>query len=115
MGAVQRLPRNRDRQASEPDVLRVHGEVGVHVDQAGQDGGVGEIDQPVIGRTLGLANGPTFEFVTLDHNGLVGEHLAGAHIQQFSGVDNDLAGGLGAGPCATARAPRRKDVKMRAK
>jgi hypothetical protein len=89
---------NRNGESPGSNILRITGQVSMRVGQAGQNRGVGEIHQAVIGRTFGLRKRTdTRNLVTVDHDGLVGESLSGAHIEQLPGVDENSAGGLGGG------------------
>ena len=94
--ASQSRARNRNRETLRSDILRIAGQVGVRVGQARQNRGVRQIDQAVTGRAVGLGERTDADdLATLDHDGLVGESLAAADIEQLSGVNNDSAGGLG--------------------
>ena len=73
-------------------------EMGVRVSQAGQDGGVAEIDEAITRGMVRLCHGTDADNLSaLDHNGLIGESLAAANVEQFAGVDHHATGSRSGG------------------
>ncbi len=77
--------------------MRLQQHVGVVVDQAGQDGGMAEIDDAGAGGS-GNIGADLRDAVAFDQDVLVGEDLAGADVDEFASLDEDFflrCGGLG--------------------
>ena len=73
-------------------VVRVVGigehDVRVAIDQAGEDGGLGEVDDVRAGGDLDLVGGSDArDFIAVDHDDLVAQHLAIADIEEMPGAD----------------------------
>ena len=65
------------------------------IDQPGQYGGVGKIDQSVVRRRLDLRCRPdAYDLVAFDNDNLIGLHLAALHIQQLARTNNRALGRL---------------------
>ena len=63
-------------------------DVGVAIDKAGEDGGLGEVDDVGAGGDLGLVGwGDVGDFVAVDDNNLVAEHFARADVEKMTGAD----------------------------
>ncbi len=68
----------------------------MRVSQAGQDGGVAEIDEAITRGTIRLCHGTDADNLSgLDHNGLIGKSFAGANVKQLTGVDHHTTGSRG--------------------
>ena len=91
------------------DILRIAGHVGVRVGQARQNCRVRQIDQAITGRAGGLREGTDADdLASVDHDGLVGEGLAAADIEQLCRREHDSAVALRSS-CAVAEAPKKND------
>ncbi len=65
----------------------------VRVSQAGQNGSGRKIDQAIARTAFSLGErADTDDLAALDHDGLVGEGLAAADVQEFAGADDDTSG-----------------------
>ena len=90
--------------------------MGVRIGQAGQDCGVREIDQAITGRAICLRHGADADnLAAFDHDGLVGESLSAADIQQLSGVNDDTLDAGRQFPGPAAKALKTNDKRMIAK
>ncbi len=83
--------------------------VRVRVDQAGQHGGLAEIDHLRVRRDLHLRLGPDIgDALALQHHHLVGQHLAALAVEQAAGADRHHAGGR----CALKGATFRPEARL---
>ncbi len=87
--AVQRLARRRDPQPRVPERAQVEGQVRVHVDQAGKQRGLRQVDRRVARGGLDVAGGgDPGDPVAFDDDGLAGAQLARAHVEHAPGADH---------------------------
>ena len=70
------------------DVSCVDHDVGVAIDEAGEDGGLAEVDDVGASGDLDLVGGrDSGDFFALDDDDLIAEHLAGADVEEMTGAD----------------------------
>ena len=63
-------------------------DVGVAIDEAGEDGGLAEVDDVGAGGDLDLVGGSDAgDFFAVDHDDLVAQHLAIPDIEEMPGAD----------------------------
>ncbi len=70
-------------------------DVGVGVDEAGEDGGVGEVDDVEAGGRLGGGGGDFYDAVVLDDDDLVFERRVGGAVDEGAGADDGDPFGCG--------------------
>ena len=69
-------------------------DVGVAIDEAGEDGGLGEVDDVGAGWDLDFVGwGDTGDFVAVDDDDLIAEHFSRADIEEMAGADVGVGGG----------------------
>src|SRR5208282_5984651 len=74
-------------------IVRASGEMGVTVDETGQDGHFAEVDDFGVGR-YGYVVAYGFDLAGADEDGLAGENGTRVRIDQLTGTDGgDLGGG----------------------
>src|SRR5581483_6840269 len=89
MRADQRLPRNRNAERFIAE-LGIEGDVRVRIDEAGQHGRTGKIDDRGVGSRFDRRRRAyAHDFVTFDHDGLVGLYISSLYIKQSAGADHN--------------------------
>ena len=63
-------------------------DVGVAIDEAGEDSGLSEVDDVGAGWDLDLVGRrDAGDFVSVNYDDLIAEHLAGADVEEMTGAD----------------------------
>ena len=85
-------------------------DVSVAIDEAGEDGRLGKVDDVGAGWDLDLVGGSDArDFFAVDDDDLIAEHFAGADVEKMAGADVGVGVGPGCGEGGGRRDERGDD------